>query len=363
VVLSAVVQLVGAGAILRGGPPHPIHVVTFALALAGPLVLIGARRFPGPVAVSTGVLAVVSMLFAAGGGPLPLAFAFGLAGAVVRGAGVWAWASLAGAWAAVFAVSVVGGAVPWPPPRLIGTALGLVLAVGLGELVASRRARVAAFRAAASRRRQSAAEEERMRIARELHDVLAHSLSQINVQAGVGLHLADTQPDKAIEALATIKAASKTALDDVRSVLGVLRAEGDAPLAPQAGVGSVAELVASTDVPGARVVLDDALASLEVPAPVGAAAYRIVQESLTNVVRHGSGVTRVEVRLAREGGDGIRVEVRDDGREADFEPGRGLTGMRERVEQLGGSFDAGYDADPGCGFVVRAVLPVRGGRS
>ena len=193
-----------------------------------------------------------------------------------------------------------------------------------------------------------------MRIARELHDVLAHSLSQINVQAGVGLHLADTQPEKAAEALAAIKRASKEALDDVRAVLGVLREDGEAPRAPQPGTARIADLVAATGVPGAEVVLDDRLED-EPPAPVGAAAYRIVQEGLTNVARHGEGVTRVDVVLAPEPG-GIRVEVRDDGRAASVVPGRGLAGMRERAEQLGGTFEVVQDD----GFAVRAHLPTGG---
>ncbi len=353
VVLSALVQLAGVAALLRFGHlPPSIAAVTVALALVGPAALIGARRFPGPVVAVTAAATVASVLFGALGGPIPLAFAFALAGAVVRGARIWAWASLAGAWLVVLVLSVVLDQLAWPPPRVIGTALGLVVAIGIGELIASRRQRMAAFRAAAARRRQSAAEEERMRIARELHDVLAHSLSQINVQAGVGLHLSETQPDKAVQALASIKQASKTALDDVRAVLGVLREDGEAPRAPQPDAARIAELVASTEVPGAQIVLDDRLTG-ELPAPVGAAVYRIVQEALTNVARHGVEVTRVDVRLLPEPG-GIRVEVRDDGRDASVEPGRGLTGMRERVEQLGGRFEIVQDD----GLTVSASLPI-----
>jgi signal transduction histidine kinase len=278
----------------------------------------------------------------------------------VRGARLWAWISLGGAWAVALVVLALGVPVDWPPPRVVGTTFGLVVAMGLGELMRTRRERVSAFRAAAVRRRQSAAEEERIRIARELHDVLAHSLSQINVQAGVGLHLADTQPEKATEALAAIKQVSKTALDDVRAVLGVLREGGtDAPRTPQPTVAEVAALVASTRIPGATIELDDRLDGGELPAPVGAAVYRIVQEALTNVARHGTGVTRVEVRLARETG-GIRVEVRDDGRAVSFEPGRGLLGMRERVEQLGGVFEIAASEPAQGGFVVRAMIPTTG---
>jgi len=331
----------------------PTTVATVALAAIGPLALIAARRHPGPVAAVTGAAALAGLVLGAGGGPVPLAFAFALAGAVVRGARLWAWIALGAAWAVALVLAAVGASVGWPPPRIIGTTFALVAAIGLGELVRTRRERVSAFRAAVARRRQSAAEEERIRIARELHDVLAHSLSQINVQASVGLHLAETQPDKAAEALAAIKHASKQALDDVRVVLGVLREGGqDAPLAPQPRAAQIAELVASTTIPGVDVVVEGELGD-DVPAPVSAAAYRIVQEALTNVARHGSGVTRVEVRLAREA-SGIRVEIADDGRVAAFDAGRGILGMRERVEQLGGTFEIAHEA----GFTVRAVLPI-----
>ncbi len=357
VVLSAFVQLGAAGWILRvEHPAPPTAALTVGLAALGPLALIAARRFPGPVVAVVAAAAVAELLFGAVGGPPPLAFAFALAGAVARGARVWAWTSFAAGWAIAFGVSLLDPPGGWTSPRIVGTTLGLLLAIGLGELIRSRRERMRAFRAAAARRRRTAAEEERLRIARELHDVLAHSLSQINVQAGVGLHLAEAQPEKAVEALAAIKQASRTALDDVRAVLGVLRAEGeDAPRAPQPGVAGIAALVAATGIPGVQVVLDDDLGEREVPAPVGAAAYRIVQEALTNVARHGDGVTRVDVRLARDA-HGIRIEVRDDGHVAPFEPGRGLLGMRERVEQLGGDFEIVRDG----GFVIRARLPIGG---
>jgi signal transduction histidine kinase len=146
---------------------------------------------------------------------------------------------------------------------------------------------------------------------------------------------------------------SKTALDDVRAVLGVLReGEADAPLAPQPTLASISALVASTRIPGADVEFEDTVGDGEVPAPVGAAAYRIVQEALTNVARHGVEVTRVTVRLGPSA-DGIRIEVRDDGRAATVKPGRGLLGMRERVEQLGGSFATAHEG----GFLVNAELP------
>jgi len=360
VVASALVQLIGAVWICRVAHVRPgLAVLTVGLAAVGPLALIAARRFPGPVVVVAAAAAAAELLVGVAGGPLPLAFAFALASAIVRGARAWAWGSLVGALAVAFIAGIVTSAEGWSPPRVIGTTFGMLLAIGLGELVRSRRDRRGAFRAELDRRRVSAAEEERLRIARELHDVLAHSLSQINVQAGVGLHLAERHPEQAVEALAAIKQVSRTALDDVRAVLGVLRADGDgAPLAPQPGIERIAELVRTTGIPGAEIVLErDDLdrpgRTPAIPAPVSAASYRIVQESLTNVARHGEAVTRVVVRLGLDGG-ALRIEVRDDGRVAPFTAGRGLTGMRERVERLGGDFEMARDG----GFAIRARLPL-----
>lgn len=353
VVLSALVQLPASIWLVKVEQPElPIAVVTIGLAAVGPLALIAARRFPGPVVAVVAAAAVAELLVGVNGGPPPIALAFALAGAIVRGARIWAWASLAVGWTLALVVGILAPTDAWNAPRIIGTTLGLLLVMALGEGIRTRRERVAQYRAAAAQRRLTAAEEERMRIARELHDVLAHSLSQINVQAGVGLHLADTQPEKATEALAAIKQTSKAALDDVRAVLGVLRADGDdVPRTPQAGIDAIAGLVANTEVPGAAVEFRDGLADRDLPAPIGAAAYRIVQEALTNVTRHGVGVTRVRVLLADD--DGILVEVSDDGAPAQIEPGRGLLGMRERVELLGGRFEV-RQTD---GFTMRAVFP------
>lgn len=353
VLLSALVQIPASIWLVKTAQPVLwVAVATIGLAVLGPVALIAARRFPGPVVAVVAAAAVGELLVGVNGGPPPIALAFALVGAIVRGARIWAWVSLAVGWAVALILGLLSPPDAWNPPRIVGTTLGLLLVMGIGEGIRSRRERIRDYRAAAARRRLTAAEEERMRIARELHDVLAHSLSQINVQAGVGLHLADTQPEKAVEALSAIKQSSKAALDDVRAVLGVLRADGDdAPLAPQAGIAAIADLVGRTAIPGAVVEFHDELADHDMPAPIGAAAYRIVQEALTNVTRHGVGVTRVDVLLTSD--SGLVVEVSDDGTVGEIEPGRGLLGMRERVELLGGRFDVRSDA----GFTVRAEFP------
>jgi signal transduction histidine kinase len=231
--------------------------------------------------------------------------------------------------------------------------------VGAAEGVRTRGERIDRYRSALAVRRQSEVQAERVRIARELHDVLAHSLSQINVQAGVGLHLMEKQPEKAAAALASIKETSKTALDEVRSVLGVLRAEGgadpNAPLVPEPDLARLDGLVASVTSQGIDVTLDNRLAA--VPQATQLALYRIVQESLTNVARHAhASSARVELV---EDASFYRVTVTDDGvgaaENAAGTGGRGLLGMHERAELLGGTLEAA--PLPGGGFRVAASIP------
>lgn len=355
VVVSALVQSSASAWLVRVFQPDAVvAVATFALAAVGPVVLIGARRWPGPVVAIAAAAAVLQIVVGVGGGPPPVALAFAVVAAVVRGARIWAWASLGAAWLLAFVVVLNAPAAAWTPPRIVGTTLGLLLLLGVGEVIRGRRERQRALEEELAQRRATAAEEERLRIARELHDVLAHSLSQINVQAGVGLHLAASQPETAVHALASIKEASKQALDDVRGVLGLLRDGGGAPRAPQPGLSEVASLVDAIRIPGVDVVLDDRTAGVEVPSAIGAAVYRIVQEALTNVARHGNDVRAVTVTLDAADGS-LRVSVADDGAVTSVVPGRGLAGMQERVAQLDGSIDW-TTAD---GFTVSAEIPWR----
>jgi signal transduction histidine kinase len=331
---------------------------TLLLAVAGPLALLGARRYPGPTVALVAALAAVD--FAIGSGlPSPpyLALAFAIGGAIIRGARVWAWVSVGVAWAATLVFGILAG-IQWHPGRIAGTTFAILLVFGLAEGIRTRREHAHEFREAMMRRRQSEVRAERTRIARELHDVLAHSLSQINVQAGVGLHLMDAQPDKAKDALASIKETSKSALDEVRSLLGVLRAEGatdpDAPLVPEPDLSRLPGLVASVSTQGVEVTLRDGLGSAP-PKAVQLAVYRIVQESLTNVVRH-SGAQHATVDV-RADGDDVVVEVADDGSGIAGEPGGGLLGMRERAELLGGTLMTGTSTAGGT--VVTARIPLK----
>jgi signal transduction histidine kinase len=200
--------------------------------------------------------------------------------------------------------------------------------------------------------------EERVRIARDLHDIVAHNIAAISLQAATGAYVADAHPEKARDALLAIRQASRQTLDDLRCTLDVLR-EGDdgAPLAPTPGLSALPMLIDSVVEAGVPVTLVLEGDTGAVPEAVAGAAYRIVQESLTNVMRH-AGPAQVTVAVTRLA-DGLDVSVEDNGRGASAAAGpagHGLAGMRERALAFAGRFDAG--PWPGGGFAVRAWFPV-----
>ncbi|HYZ97287.1 MAG TPA: sensor histidine kinase [Acidimicrobiales bacterium] len=343
------------------------------LLLAGPVALLVRRRRPD---VSLMVAFGAALLFAVtetdapdGPGGFP-ALAVAVVTAIVFGHRTLGWG--------LIAVGYV--AFGWLPPLVsdnpapglgeaLGTGAGHLLMGSAGEVIRNRRERraeLAHTRAEEARRRAS---EARLGIARELHDVLAHNISLINVQAGVALHLLDERPEQARPALSAIRDASKEALGELRSVLDVLRrgaeagedADDAAPRAPTAGLRHLDGLIERTRAIGLDVRLSVEGEARPVPAGADLAAFRIVQEALTNVVRHADA-HRATVRLAY-GDDELTVQVDDDGRVAAGESsaaldgtGKGIAGMRERVQALGGSFSAG--PRPGRGFRVRAHLPI-----
>jgi signal transduction histidine kinase len=200
--------------------------------------------------------------------------------------------------------------------------------------------------------------EERLRIARELHDVLSHSLASISMQAGVGLHLLDERPSQAETALKAIRDISNEALGQARSALSVIR-DPDHPGATPS-VADLDQLAASVRTAGTPVEMSVDLEEDGLPGAVDGAVYRIVQEALTNVMRHAGESAAATVRVHTSQGQ-VVVEVNDDGDGAD-ESGRGghgLSGMRERAQALGGQLDAGKGE--GGGWKLRAVLPLRRG--
>lgn len=196
------------------------------------------------------------------------------------------------------------------------------------------------------------ATEERLRIARELHDALGHHLSLINVQASAALHRPD--PARSEQALIAIKQTSRETLRELRSTLGVLRQDGDAPVAAAPGLDRLAELVATAGGSGLGI-RTELTETRPLPPPVDRAAYRIVQEALTNVTRH-AGATAAVVRVRPDGED-VLVEVEDDGGRTPGAPGNGIRGMGERARALGGSLTTG--ARPDGGYRVCARLPLR----
>ncbi|MBQ0984101.1 sensor histidine kinase [Streptomyces sp. F63] len=331
------------------------------------------RRRREPAAVLAVVLAAwaptLGSRYATMGGMVVIALY-----SVGKYAGATRWNRL-GVVAALAALTVDGllGSVPWAD-------IGFGVLVLAGAWYLGRRLRLRAERAVQLRYEQAAearriVTEERSHIARELHDVVAHRVSMMTVQAGAARMVAAHDPQEAREAMAAVEEAGRQALDELRHLLGVLRPDADADadrerLGPQPRLDDLPRLVDQVREAGLDVSVDisvDGGAGAPLPARVELSAYRIVQEALTNVLKHSGPRTRTEVRLGREDGD-LVIEVADDGRGAagpaaaagtrDPVPGHGIVGMRERALLLGGSLDAG--PRPGGGFRLAARLPAGG---
>lgn len=249
---------------------------------------------------------------------------------------------------------------------VIETGLATVIAWLSGEYLRQRRARWAALRERnelLEREREERARQavmaERLRIARELHDVVAHAMSVIAIQSGVGHHVARTQPAEAERALATIETINRAALVEMRRLLGVLRQEGDAAAtAPAPGLRDVPELIRQVADGGLSARLQITGAPGDVPPGVDLSAYRIIQEALTNAIKHGG--PNADVTLSYTADD-VSVEVTSDASLTNdrgphlVNAGHGIIGMRERVAVFGGEFSA--TTRPGGGFRVAARLP------
>ncbi|OKH98149.1 two-component sensor histidine kinase [Streptomyces sp. CB02923] len=362
--------LVGTRFAAKGQPGRAdLGPLAYTLLIAGAALLLLRHRHPRTVALGTAV--VCSVYLAAGYpyGPVLFVVAFGCFAGIVAGHRTAAWTGVGLVWASHLLVG--HWLYRWLPPpgdrpapwgeQLFVTAV-VAAVVAVSELARVRReqfARIRAERMAAERRR---ADEERLRIARELHDVLAHSISVINVQAGVGLALLDADPEQARTALTTIKAASKEALGEVRQVLDTLRTPGDAPRAPAPGLDRLPELREQAAGAGLTVEVTESGARTGLAPGADLAAFRIVQEALTNIVRH-SGSRTARVRLGHRT-DALEITVDDDGpataagRAGDvIGGGNGLIGMRERAAALGGTVEAG--PRPDGGFRVHARVPLR----
>jgi signal transduction histidine kinase len=343
-----------------------INALTIVLVLAAAGALFWRRSHPIWVLVAVYVLLAAYFALRNPYGPIFISLAVALFNAVSWGPRVLAWAT-----------GYVGGVVLFSAMALARDDWGfnwfaagavfawLSLVMGVGELAKARRDRAEQADEARAEQDRRQASEERLKIAREVHDVLAHHVSLINVRSGVALHLIDSQPEQVREALTAIKQSSKEVLVELRSILGVLRdVDGAAPRHPVASLDQLDRLVERMETAGLPVTVNIEGDKRPVPKGVDAAALRIVQESLTNVYRH-AGPTAATVTLGYHPAE-LSVRVDDEGRggtesgtDSGTGTGSGLTGMRQRVEALSGTFSAG--PKPGGGFRVAATFPILGG--
>ena len=341
-----------------------LDALGYLLLAAGPAALMLRRRSPVAVlGIAFGAtLTYVTIDYPRG--PVYVSLAIAFFNAVFRGHRLAAWISLPLGYVGFLWLPYLNDTEPAPT---LGAALGLLawlLFLGTAaEIIRTRKDRAEEARRIHHEETLRKASEERLRIARELHDVLGHNISLINVQAGVALHLMDEKPEQARTALAAIKEASGETLREMRAVLGVLRqADEEAPRAPAPSISRVVDLVSKAGVAGIRVSTEVEGRPRTLPASVDLAAFRIVQEALTNVTRHARSPTAT-VKVTY-GEDDLTVQIDDDGRGParpnDADGGSGIRGMRERAEALGGELSAG--PRPEGGFRVRARLPLDGGR-
>jgi signal transduction histidine kinase len=340
-----------------------VDALAIALVLAGPAALYWRARAPVLVMIGTLAPALAYWALDYPRGPVWLAAIVAFVSAVFMGRRVPAWILLAVAWAGlVFIPHLMNDGSAPTVGKAIGIAVWLFLLGEFAEIARSKRERHLEQQRAEREKAAAQAGQERLLIARELHDVLAHNVSLINVQAGVALHLLDEQPDRARPALEAIKDASSETLREMRSVLDILRKPGEQPpRSPTAGVGGLDELISRTQAAGISVDARVSGSPRGLPASVDLAVYRIVQEALTNVARHAHPAAAL-VRLSYTD-DSIEIVVEDDGlraHESNGYGGNGIAGMRERVAALGGDFSAG--PRPDVGFRVRARLPLDGDR-
>jgi signal transduction histidine kinase len=356
----AVIQVFGTiGASQHQSDRRGVDALAIVLALAGPVALLFLRRHPVSVLWVIAVVTLVYLLLGYAYGPVILSAVVALFAAVVRGHRLAAWLAAGFIYFGHFGLRPLFRDDGWSWGQAFGVGAWTLVILIVGEVARVRRERAIAagqVRAETARRQ---ANEERLRIARELHDVVAHHMSLINVQAGVALHLVDRRPEQAQTALAAIKDASKEALVELRALVGVLRDETEAaPRAPASTLASLDGLVERSGHAGltVRKVVEGDVRPL--PASIELAAFRIIQEAITNVVRH-SGARHADIRLGY-GAQVLSVEVIDDGTGGAsvgrLDEGSGIRGMRERAVALGGTLTLG--AAPSGGTTVSASFPL-----
>ncbi len=351
------------------GPPRGgMTVSTFWVVASGlsAAVLVGfRRRWPILVFALATVCALVTMA-AHGLTPVLLIASFICAATTATlTSRRTAWtAGLAAALVLYFGAVLTGRG--WTSPESLGIVAWLGMAIAVGDALRSRRAYVSAIEERALRAEQTREEEarrrvveERLRIARELHDVVAHHIALINVQAGVAAHVLRSDPDQAEDALAHVRKAARTVLDETSTLLGVLRRPGEPDdTEPTRGLARLGGLLDALGGAGMRVEHRQDGESRELPSAVDLAAFRIVQESLTNAQKHGTD-GRARLTLGYAPG-GLRIAVTNPSADAPIGgSGHGLLGMRERAAAVGGTVSAERS---GGRFVVEAFLPAPAAR-
>src|SRR5918998_1010058 len=385
VVLVALVQ-VGITLIAASHQPEArsMDALGVALLAAGPAALLLRRTQPVAALAGAFVPTMAYLLLDYGKGPMFLALITALINAVMRGHRRAAWATLGiGYVLSAWVEPWLNDRGSWPAWAEAVALAAWLLLLGVGtELARSWLERSAERARARAEEARRLAGEERLRIARELHDVLAHNISLINVRAGVALHLVDERPeridaDQVRPALAAIKDASRDAVGELRSVLALLRQSDreTPPLEPTAGLADLDALAERARGTGLDVRVERQVAETAgLPAGVDLAAFRVAQEALTNVLRHAQA-RRVTLRVRRTDDDVLEVQVDDDGVGATAAPGRaadggrddsssrdgggrGIAGNRQPAHAVGGTLEGG--PRPGRGFRVRARFPLGG---
>ncbi|CAL9422489.1 hypothetical protein SUDANB96_01894 [Streptomyces sp. enrichment culture] len=345
--------------------PDPLSLLLMGL---GAVALVFRRRAPMTVLGATGVLSLVESVTGDPRAPVAMSAVvalFTVAASTDRSTtlrvGPLTMIVLTGS-------AMIAGPLPWYSQENLAIFAWTGIGATAGDAVRSRRAVVDAIRERAEKAERTREEEarrrvaeERLRIARDLHDVVAHHIALVNVQAGVAAHVMDKRPDQAKEALAHVREASRSALNELRATVGLLRQSGDpeAPTEPAPGLDRLDELVGTFRAAGLHIEVARADEGTHLPAAVDLAAYRVIQEALTNVQKHGGQGAKAEVSVVRVG-PSIEISVLDDGA-GDCAPadggGHGLLGMRERVTAVRGTLTTGPRY--GGGFRVHAILPVK----
>lgn len=348
--------------------PDPLSLVLIGLSAAA---LVFRRRAPITVLALTGTFSIVECVTGDPRAPVAMSAVIALYTVASTTDRPTTWRVGLLTMTVLTAAAMLGGPLPWYAQENLGIFAWTGIGATAGDAVRSRRAFVQAIQDRAEKAERTREEEarrrvaeERLRIARDLHDVVAHHIALVNVQAGVAAHVMDKRPDQAKEALSHVREASRSALNELRATVGLLRQSGDpeAPTEPAPGLDRLDELVGTFRSAGLHVEVARADAGTVLPAAVDLAAYRVIQEALTNVQKHAGGEAKAEVSVVRVGPN-IEITVLDngagdgDGDDPADGGGHGLLGMRERVTALRGTLTTGPRY--GGGFRVHAILPVK----